>query len=51
MNVKMKYMGLNINQIYYSTIINGYSLGVIINFVSEEQKLELKKVLDSMKFK
>ncbi|MFZ4465299.1 MAG: hypothetical protein ACOYN5_15745 [Bacteroidales bacterium] len=51
MNASLEYMGLQIKQVYYSTIINGFSLGIIISFVSKEQKKEIGKVINSMQFR
>ena len=43
-------MGLNIKQVYYSTIQNGFSMSTIISFINDEQKNELEKVINSMTF-
>lgn len=51
LNASITYMNLNIRQIYYSTVLNGFTFNVIISFVNEEQKLELMKSVNSMKFK
>lgn len=51
MNASIDYMGLQIKQVYYSTIINGFSFGIIISYVSKEQKQELDNVINSMKFR
>ena len=51
MNCSIKYMGLTINQIYYSTIQNGFSIGAIISYIDDEQKNELGKIVKSMEFK
>ena len=50
MNASINLMKLDINQVYYSTIQNGFCISVIISFVNEEQKKELDKVINSMKF-
>lgn len=50
MNAEINYMGLNMKQIYYSTIVNGFSFNVIISFVNDQQKLDLLKSINSMKF-
>ena len=51
---KMKYfMNINhikINQIYYSTISNGFSLSFIITFSDEVQQQELLKSVNSLNF-
>lgn len=50
MNLSINYMGLNIKQVYYSTIQNGFSMNTIISFINDEQKNELEKVINSMTF-
>jgi hypothetical protein len=50
MNAEINYMGLVIKQTYYSTIIDRFSFSAVISYVSEEQKLELLKSINSMKF-
>jgi hypothetical protein len=50
MNARIKYMGQNIKQVYYSTILNGFSLNIIISFVDKKQKKELFKSIDSITF-
>ncbi|MCH7774894.1 MAG: hypothetical protein IH784_10910 [Bacteroidetes bacterium] len=50
MNLSINYMGLNIKQVYYSTIQNGFSMSTIISFINDEQKNELEKVINSMTF-
>lgn len=51
MNASLEYMGIKIKQVYYSTIINGFSFGIIISYVSKEQKQELDSIINSMKFR
>lgn len=51
MKAEINYMGIEINQIYYSSIIKGFSFNVIISYVSDEQKEVLLKSLNSLKFK
>ncbi len=51
MNALMKYMGLEIKQVYYSTVMHGFSLGIIISYVTDEQKAVLMKSIDSLEFK
>ena len=51
MHVSLNYMGLEIKQIYYSTIQSNFSLSLILSYVTEEQKSELMKSLNSMRFK
>jgi len=51
MNAEIKYMGLDIKQIYYSKIIKGFSFNAIISFINDKQKQDLLKSINSMKFK
>jgi len=48
MKANLDYAGLKIKQNYYTTIKNGFSINVILSFVSDEQKLELENVLNSL---
>lgn len=50
MNTALNYADLLIKQTYYSTVIKGFSFNVIISFVEEEQKLDLLKTINSLKF-
>jgi hypothetical protein len=50
MKAEINYMGLNIKQIYYSTIVDRFSFNVIISFINDQQKLDLLKPINSMKF-
>ena len=50
MNAEINYMGLTIKQIYYTTILNGFSFNVILSFINDQQKSELAEALNSMKF-
>ena len=51
MNAEVSLMGITIRQIYYSTILKGFSFNVIISYSSDEQKDALLKVINSMTFK
>ena len=51
MELDLNHTGINIKQNYYSTISNGFSFSVIISFVTENQKKELEKILDTFEFK
>jgi hypothetical protein len=51
MNAEVSLMGITIRQIYYSTILKGFSFNVIISYSSDEQKDSLLKVINSMTFK
>jgi len=50
MNAEMNYMGTTFKQIYYSTILKGFSFNAIISFANDEQKADLLKLIQSMKF-
>jgi len=50
MNATIKYMGLNITQIYYATIRNGFCLTMIVSFIDDEQKNDLDRIVKSVKF-
>ncbi len=50
MNAEIKYMGLNIKQIYFVTIQKGFSFIAIASFINDEQKQDLMKSINSMKF-
>ncbi len=51
MEAHLNYMGLEIKQIYYSTVLMGFSFNVIVSYVSDEQKKMLLESLNSMSFK
>jgi len=51
MNCDLNYMGITIKQTYYSTILKGFSFGIIISYNNEQQKSDLLKAINSMKFK
>lgn len=50
MNLNLDHTGINIKQNYYSIVRNGFSIIAIISFVTDEQKKELKKMLNSFEF-
>ena len=50
MNASINYMGLSIKQVYYSTIQNGFCLSIVISFIDDEQKMDLDKIINSMRF-
>lgn len=50
MNAEIVYMGIGIKQIYYASILKGFSLTVIISFTNDEQKNNLLTAINSMKF-
>lgn len=51
MNAEIKYMGLSIKQVYYSTVASGFSFNAIISYVSDQQKKDLLELIHSMKFR
>lgn len=51
MNAGIVYMGIEIKQIYYSTVLKGFSFNVIISFINDEQKADLITAINSIKFK
>ena len=51
MDAHLNYMGLEIKQIYYSTVLKGFSFIVIISYISDEQKETLLNSINSMTFK
>ncbi|HRO46811.1 hypothetical protein [Agriterribacter sp.] len=50
MNTGIKYAGLDIKQIYFSTVIKRFSLNIIISFTTDEQKEVLLKSVHSIAF-
>lgn len=50
MEAQLNYVGIEIKQIYYSTILKGFSFNVIISYATDEQKEILLKALNSMDF-
>ncbi|KJD33193.1 hypothetical protein PW52_14810 [Tamlana sedimentorum] len=50
MDVDLNHMGLVIKQSYYSTILNGFALSIVISYVSETEKTELLNTLKTLKF-
>lgn len=50
MNAVLKYSGLDIKQIYFSTVLKRFSLNVIISFTTDEQKEVLLNSIHSMIF-
>jgi len=51
MDAHLTYMGLAIQQRYYTTISKGFSFTVIVSYVTEEQQKVLLGAISSMKFK
>ena len=51
MDAYLKYMGLEIKQIYYAAIVKGFAFNVIISYVTDEQKKTLLGSVNSMTFK
>lgn len=50
MNLDLNHMGLVIKQGYYSTVLNGFALSVVISYVTETEKSELLNTLNTLKF-
>lgn len=50
MDAHLNYMGLEIRQVYYSTVLKGFSLNLIISYVSDEQKSALLSSIKTMNF-
>ena len=50
MNTNINYLGFDIKQKYYSTVLYGFSLNMIISYVDEEQKAELEESIHSLTF-
>jgi hypothetical protein len=50
MNAEMSYMGVTFKQVYYSTVLKGFSFNAIISFANDEQKSDLLKFIHSIKF-
>jgi hypothetical protein len=50
MNTNINYMGYDIKQKYYSTVLNGFSLNMIITYVYDDQKSELEQSINSLTF-
>jgi len=51
MTCSIDYMGYKINQVYSSTIKDGFCLSTIISFINDEQKNNLEKIVNSISFK
>ena len=49
MNAGIKYLGLDIKQVYYTTVLKGFSLSIIISFNNDKQKEELLNSIKSIK--
>jgi hypothetical protein len=50
MNTGIKYNAKDIKQTYYSTVTKGFSFNIIISYVTDKQKADLLKSVNSMKF-
>lgn len=51
MKTEVNVMGINVRQVYYSTILKDFSFNVIISFSSDAQREDLLRVVQSMVFK
>jgi hypothetical protein len=50
MNTNINYLGYEIKQKYYSTVLKGFSLNMIISYVSNDQKSELEQSINTLTF-
>jgi hypothetical protein len=50
MDARMSYSGLEINQLYYSTVLRGFSFNIILSYSSDEEKAVLMESVNSMVF-
>jgi hypothetical protein len=50
MNANIHYLGYDIKQKYYTTLLKGFSLSMIISYVDGEQESILEESIDSMTF-
>ena len=50
MHTAVDYSGIHIQQDYYSAVVNGFCLSVIISYSSDEQKASMDKFLGTLKF-
>lgn len=51
MDAMMSFMGLEVNQMYYSTISKGFSFNVIVSFINDDQRKKLQESLGTIQFK
>lgn len=51
LNSSVKYLDIEINQSYYTAVMKGYALSVIMSYNSEDQKKALEETLNSLNFK
>jgi hypothetical protein len=50
MHARLNVTGIEVDQIYYSTIRNGFCITTIISYTADDQKKELEKLVESIKF-
>jgi hypothetical protein len=50
MDAQLNYMGLEIKQVFYSTVLKGFSFNIIVSYVSDEQKEVLTEAINTMSF-
>jgi hypothetical protein len=50
MDAHINYAGMEIKQVYYSTISNGFSFNVIVSYINDEQKKVLLESINSILF-
>jgi len=51
MNAGVNFLGLDIKQIYYTTVLKGFCLNIVISFVNDKQKEELLNSIKSIKIR
>lgn len=50
MTVTMTMQGIDIEQLYYTTVIGDFALGMIISYTNSQQEEELKKIVNGISF-
>ncbi len=50
MNATISTSGIALTQTYYSTVVQGFALSIIISYMDEEQHQELLKALSTLSF-
>ena len=51
MDVSLNGQAQNVQQSYYSIIDRGFALSIIISYGDDEQKAELKNIINKIKFR
>ncbi|GJQ61029.1 MAG: hypothetical protein SCALA702_00820 [Melioribacteraceae bacterium] len=50
MDTGINYMGMEIKQTYYSTVLKGFAINIIVSYINEEQRKVISKSLNSLVF-